>query len=96
MGREGLLAALTAEGLPAAPSRTQLLPSRDWRPAESCTDPSETRTTGLSAAFGEARGKPPGLQLDLQEVVGHCAKLIPVTFARRGDARASRERAHQR
>lgn len=91
-----MLAALTAKGLPTAPSRTHLLPSRDRCPAESRTDPSETRTTGLSAAFGEARAKPPGLQLDLQEVVGSCAKLIPVTFARRGDVRASREQARRR
>lgn len=93
MGREGLLAALIAEGLPMAPSRTHLLPSRDQCLAQSCTDPSETWTTGLSAAFRDARERPPGLQCDLQAAVGTSAKLIPVTFAQRRDVRASREQA---
>lgn len=35
VGREGLLAALTAQGLPVAPSRTRVLPRRDQ-----CPDPS--------------------------------------------------------
>lgn len=96
MGREGLLAALTAEGLPVAPSSTCLLPSRDRCPPESHTDPSETWTAGLSAAFGEARERPPGLQLDRQEVVGSCAELIPLAFAGKGDVRASREQARRR
>lgn len=95
MGREGLLVALRAEGLPAALSRTRLLPSRDQCPAESCADASKTCTTELSTALGEVREKLPGLQLDLQELVTSCAKLIPVTFAWKGDLRVSREQAHQ-
>lgn len=95
VGREGLLAAVTAKALPVAQSSTRLLPSGDQCPTESCTDPSETRAAGLSAAFGEAREKPPGLQLDLQEVAGSCAELIPVAFAGRGDVRASRDQAHR-
>lgn len=47
----------------------------------------------LSAAFGDARERPPGLQCDLQAVVGTSAKLIPVTFAQSRDVRASREQA---
>lgn len=74
---EGLLVAFTAQGLPVALSRTQVLPRRDQSP-----DPSEHRVLGW--AQPSEQEEPPVLQ----EVAGSRAELIPVTLIH---VRASRD-----